>query len=202
MRFIILIVVSSFVFFYPLHFHSHNKESLLIEYSMKASWAKKKKKKKRSYNRRKKASQALLKAGHPSVELTIKTQPRMKAKVYHGKEYLGRTPMSLKWAKDTGPIDIVVRAGGYITVNSRLYTHRNDSVTVNMFKKDEAHLVFGYKKKIEKPSEEDTENQDNAENSATSTDTKKANTAKDTKTDATKTNANNSKDASSAKPAQ
>lgn len=100
--------------------------------------------------------QKLLDSGHPSVQLTLKTSPRVRAVVYHGKEELGYTPLQLTWTKDTGPLDITVKASGYLTVNSRLYTHRNDRVTINMFKDDEAHKLFGYKKKV-KPKSEDAE---------------------------------------------
>ena len=142
MRFIYL---SLFTFLYMsvatslLPVQSEGVSSWLVQ----SAWAKrKKKKKKKQYNRRKKASDALIKAGHPSVELTIKTSPRVGARVYHGKEYLGRTPMTFKWAKDTGPLDIVVKAGGYLKVNTRIYTYRSDVVTVDMFKEDQSHLTL------------------------------------------------------------
>ena len=107
-----------------------------------------KRKRRKRYERAQRASQKLLDAGSPSIQITLKTKPRVRAVVYHGKEELGVTPLQLTWAKDTGPIDIKLKASGYLTVNSRLYTHRNDHVTVNMFKTDEAHLLFGYKKKV------------------------------------------------------
>ena len=114
----------------------------------------KSRKRRKRYDRARREAQKLLDAGHPTVQLTLKTKPRVRAKVYHGKEILGSTPLQLTWTKDTGPIDITLRASGYLTVNSRLYTHRNDHVTVQMFKDDEAHLLFGYKKKV-KSKEED-----------------------------------------------
>ena len=90
--------------------------------------------------------------------ITLKTSPRVRASVYHGKELLGTTPLRLVWPKDTGSLDIKLKASGYLTVNSRLYTHRNDRVTVNMFKVDQAHLLFGYKKKVkESPESNDGE---------------------------------------------
>ena len=116
---------------------------------------KKKRKKRREYDRRQRAAKKLIDAGHPTVEITLKTKPKVKAVVYHGKEKLGTTPLRLTWPKDTGSLDIKLKAKGYLTVNSRLYTHRNDRVTVKMFKTDQAHLLFGYKKKVK--SDEDTE---------------------------------------------
>lgn len=124
-----------------------NHHASIFEWSSNPAEAKPKKRKKR-YDRRQRAAKKLIEAGHPTVELTLKTDPRVRASVYHGKELLGRTPLRLVWAKDTGALDIKLKAGGYLTVNSRLYTHRNDRVTVKMFKTDQAHLLFGYKKKV------------------------------------------------------
>ena len=114
----------------------------------------KKKRKKKSYDKRQRAAKRLLEAGHPSVTITLKTDPRVRARVYHGKEVLGTTPLTLTWPKDTGPIDISLRASGYLRVNSRLYTHRDDRVTVKMFKEDQAHLLFGYRKKVKSKEDE------------------------------------------------
>ncbi|MAD60641.1 MAG: hypothetical protein CMH49_03865 [Myxococcales bacterium] len=119
---------------------------------------KKKKRRKKRYDRRQREAKKLIDAGHPTIEITLKTSPRVRASVYHGKELLGTTPLRLVWPKDTGSLDIKLKASGYLTVNSRLYTHRNDRVTVNMFKVDQAHLLFGYKKKVkESPENNDGE---------------------------------------------
>ena len=114
---------------------------------------KKKKRKRKRYDRRQREAKKLIDAGHPTIEITLKTSPRVRASVYHGKELLGTTPLRLVWPKDTGSLDIKLKASGYLTVNSRLYTHRNDRVTVNMFKVDQAHLLFGYKKKVKETPE-------------------------------------------------
>ena len=121
----------------------------------KVSAKPKKKRKRRSYDRRQRQAQKLLKEGHPAVELSIRTTPRVAAKVYHGKELLGVAPFTLKWPKDTGALDLTLRAAGYLPVNTRLYTYRDDKVDVQMFKESESHKVFGYKKKVEAPTEEE-----------------------------------------------
>lgn len=113
-----------------------------------------KRKRRKRYERARREVTKLIEAGHPTVQLTLKTTPRVRAVVYHGKEELGSTPLQLTWTKDTGPIDVTLRAKGYLKVNSRLYTHRNDHVTVQMFKEEESHLLFGYKKKVKSKSED------------------------------------------------
>ncbi len=132
----------------------------MLTWSYPAAEAKKSKKRKRKrYNKRQREAKKLIDAGHPTIEITLKTSPRVRASVYHGKELLGTTPLRLVWPKDTGALDIKLKAAGYLTVNSRIYTHRNDRVTVNMFKTDQAHLLFGYKKKVKEtiPSEDGEE---------------------------------------------
>ena len=119
---------------------------------------KKRKKRKKRYNRRQREAKKLIDAGHPAVELNLKTSPNVRASVYHGKELLGTTPMRLTWPKDTGALDLKLKAKGYLTVNTRLYTYRNDRATVKMFKIDEAHKLFGYKKKVKSIPEESQEN--------------------------------------------
>lgn len=122
------------------------------ELSVQVSDAKPKKQKR--YDRRQREAKKLIDSGHPAVTLTLKTEPKVRATVYHGKEVLGATPLTLTWPKDSGPIDITLKASGYLTVNSRLYTHKDDRVTVNMFKVDQSHLLFGYRKKVKSEPEE------------------------------------------------
>ena len=139
--------------------HNHQNTLGILTWSHPVAEAKKSKKRKRKrYNKRQREAKKLIDAGHPTIEITLKTNPRVRASVYHGKELLGTTPLRLVWPKDTGALDIKLKAAGYLTVNSRIYTHRNDRVTVNMFKTDQAHLLFGYKKKVkESTSDEDGE---------------------------------------------
>jgi len=125
--------------------------------SLELSEVSAKPKKRKRYDRLQRKAQAMIKEGHPTVELSVRTSPRVSARVYHGKELLGVAPFTFKWPKDTGALDLVLKAPGYIRVNTRLYTYRDDKVTVDMFKETEAHKLFGYKKKIEAPSAEDLE---------------------------------------------
>jgi hypothetical protein len=114
----------------------------------------KKRKKRKGYDRKQRKSKKLIEAGHPTVNLAIYTEPHIYAHVYHGKEFLGDTPLKLVWAKDTGPLDVVLKAKGYLQINTRLYTYRNDKITVKMRKIEEANQLFGYKKKIKPKTDE------------------------------------------------
>jgi len=138
-------------------FEGQNDRNQQDRLSIKSAAAKKSKGKRKRYNRRQREAKKLIDAGHPTVELNLKTSPKVRASVYHGKELLGSTPLRLVWPKDTGALDLKLKAKGYLTVNTRLYTYRNDRATVKMFKVDEAHKLFGYKKKVKSSSEEGVE---------------------------------------------
>ena len=120
----------------------------------KSKSKKRKRKKRKGYDRKRRKIEKLIEEGHPTVNLAIYTEPRVYARVYHGKEFLGDTPLKLVWAKDTGPLDVVLKAKGYLQINTRLYTYRNDKITVKMRKLEEANQLFGYKKKVKPKAEE------------------------------------------------
>lgn len=88
------------------------------------------------------------------VELSFSTRPSVAARVYHGKKLLGTTPFSVQWKHDSGPVDVVVRAPGYLPVNTRAYSFRDDAVVVELTRPADASRLLGYKKKIEPPPDE------------------------------------------------
>lgn len=94
------------------------------------------------------------------VTLSFSTRPSVRARVYYGKKLLGTTPFEVQWPHDSGPVDVVVRAGGYIPVNTRAYTFRDDSVVVELTRPANASRLLGYKKKIEPPPDEPAEGEE------------------------------------------
>ena len=44
----------------------------------------------------------------------------------------GRDPLEIERPRNSGPLDLVVRAPGYLPYNTRLLTDRDDSVTVRL----------------------------------------------------------------------
>lgn len=104
-----------------------------------------------------------------TVTLKFATRPRVAAKVYYGRKLLGTTPFSVQWKHDSGPLDLIVRAPGYLTVVSRAYTFDDDDVIIPMTRPSQAHRLLGYKKPIESPEDapEEGEGADGAEGEAT-----------------------------------
>lgn len=89
--------------------------------------------------------------GRPTVNLSVNTAPRVKAQVTWGGALLGDTPLTLPWPKDSGPVDVVVKADGYVPVHTRLYTTGNDGVTVKLTAEAEKSSLFGYKRELPPP---------------------------------------------------
>ncbi len=87
------------------------------------------------------------KAPKPTVTLSIGSIPSG-ATVYHGRKNLGTTPLSVTRKRDSGPLDLVVRRGGYLAVSTRAYTFHDDSLTVRLTPVSQAHTLYGYKEPL------------------------------------------------------
>ena len=84
------------------------------------------------------------KPGHVMVQfLTVPSFAR--ATVFHGRKKLGETPLYIQFPADSGPVDVVLKRAGYLWVNTRANTFKDDKVVVKMTKNDEASTLFGYR---------------------------------------------------------
>lgn len=93
------------------------------------------------------------KKAQPSyVKLTFRSSPS--AQVWHGKKLLGTSPVSIRRRKDSGPVDVVFKAAGYLKMNSRAYSWSDDVVSVRLVPVSSASTVFGYKKPVEEDPED------------------------------------------------
>ncbi len=81
------------------------------------------------------------------VTISIRTLPSG-ARVYHGKRLLGESPIKLRRKRDSGPLDLLVRRGGYFPVATRAYTFKDDIVTVRLTHRDNASSLYGYKEPL------------------------------------------------------
>ena len=84
------------------------------------------------------------------VKITFQTIPPVKAEVRWGKKKLGvlntgKKPFFIERFKDSGPIDVTVRAEGFLPVHTRAYSFENHKVTVKLTPVTEKHTLFGYK---------------------------------------------------------
>jgi hypothetical protein len=92
-------------------------------------------------------------AGDPrseSVKLKLWVLP-VTAEVVWGAKKLGtggREPLELERPRNSGPLDIVVRAPGYLPFHTRLLTDRDDALTVRLVTPAAAPGLLGYKRMV------------------------------------------------------
>lgn len=84
-----------------------------------------------------------------TVRITIQTVPSRKAFVKWGKKNLGiipaPKPLILERPRDSGPMDIVIRASGYLPVHTRATTFSDVRLMVKLTPETEKHTLFGYR---------------------------------------------------------
>jgi hypothetical protein len=75
-----------------------------------------------------------------------------KATVFWGKKKLGaiapHAPLIVQRPRDSGPLDVVVRADGCVPVQTRAYTFEDSKVAVKVTPNDEKNTLLGYREEI------------------------------------------------------
>src|SRR5207249_11098347 len=92
-----------------------------------------------------------------TVSSLFQTVPPEKATVMWGKKSIGvidvkgkTKPKALivERPRDSGPMDVVVRAQGYIPVHTRAYTFTDTKLYVKITKVEEKKTLFGYREAL------------------------------------------------------
>jgi hypothetical protein len=84
-----------------------------------------------------------------TATITIWTVPYTTANVFWGKKLLGKIvpgrPLVIVRPRDSGPLDLMVRAGGYLSVQTRAHTFNDSKVVVKLTKPDKKNELLGYR---------------------------------------------------------
>lgn len=84
-----------------------------------------------------------------TVHVIIQTVPPRKAQVKWGKKPLGMIPVPrplvVERRRDSGPMDLVIRASGFLPVHTRVYTFSDSRVAVKLTPPEEKSKLFGYR---------------------------------------------------------
>lgn len=84
-----------------------------------------------------------------TVHIYIQTVPARKALVKWGHKSLGfipaPKPLIVERPRDSGPLDLVIRATGFLPVHTRAYTFSDSRVSVKLTLPSEKSKLFGYK---------------------------------------------------------
>jgi hypothetical protein len=87
------------------------------------------------------------------VRVVFQTIPPEKALVFWGKKSIGQIrgknkPLILERPRDSGPMDVVIRAQGYLPVHSRAYTFTDTKVYVKLTTLEDKKTLFGYREAL------------------------------------------------------
>jgi hypothetical protein len=89
-----------------------------------------------------------------TVTLRLVVTPQIKATVTWGAKTLarlepGKMDTEVVRPRGSGPLDIDVKAEGYMPYHGRLYADRNDTINVRLYRPEEAPNLFGYRRSAE-----------------------------------------------------
>ena len=90
-----------------------------------------------------------------TVTLKLSVTPQVKALVTWGAKQMARlSPGSMdaeiSRPRGSGPLDLEIKAEGYMPYHTRLYADRSDKVSVRLYRVEEAPGLLGYKRPVEK----------------------------------------------------
>jgi hypothetical protein len=89
-----------------------------------------------------------------TVTLKLTVTPAVKATVNWGAKVLarlepGKMDTELTRPRGSGPLDLEIKAEGYLPYHTRLHTGRNDKLSVRLSRPEDAPNLFGYKRSPE-----------------------------------------------------
>jgi len=90
-----------------------------------------------------------------SVTLKLSVSPPVKAIVTWGAKTVARVApgtmdADIQRPRGSGPLDLEIKADGYLPYHTRLYADRSDKVSVRLCRNEDAPALFGYKRSVEK----------------------------------------------------
>ena len=93
------------------------------------------------------------KARSANVRIVFTVLPSSKkATVQWGKKRLGvigpQAPLIVQRPRDSGPLDVVVRAEGCLPVQTRAYTFEDSKVSVKVTPNDQKNTLLGYREEL------------------------------------------------------
>ena len=99
------------------------------------------------------AAPAVPKPPGPNVRIVFTVVPNTKkATVTWGKKKLGligpHAPLIVQRPRDSGPLDVVVRADGCVPVQTRAYTFEDSKVAVKLTPNEQKNTLLGFREEV------------------------------------------------------
>jgi len=90
-----------------------------------------------------------------TVNLKLTVTPQVKALVTWGAKQVahlapGSMDTEISRPRGSGPVDLEIKAEGFMPYHTRLYADRNDKINVRLYRVEEAPGLLGYKRSLEK----------------------------------------------------
>jgi hypothetical protein len=89
--------------------------------------------------------------GGPQVTIKLLAEASKKAHVFWGRKDLGVAPLEIQRPRGSGPLDLLVNAPGFLPLHTRVFTDRDDALSLRLYDTDSARGLLGYPVKIEAP---------------------------------------------------
>ena len=88
----------------------------------------------------------------PTVKVVFRTFPPRRALVMWGSKRLGfidrGAPLVVERPRDSGPLDVVIRADRYLPVHTRAYTFNDSAIDVRITPIEKKDTIYGYKEPL------------------------------------------------------
>jgi hypothetical protein len=89
----------------------------------------------------------------PTVKITFMTVPPEKATVFWGRKPLGiikgpKKPLIVERPRDSGPMDVVIKADKFVPVHTRAYTFTDTKMFVKITPIEDKKTIFGYREEL------------------------------------------------------
>jgi len=80
-----------------------------------------------------------------TVKIKVIVDARRQAHVVWGRKDFGVAPLEIERPRNSGPVDLVVLAPGYLPLHARALTDRDDVLTLRLYSAAEAPQLLGYR---------------------------------------------------------
>jgi hypothetical protein len=86
-----------------------------------------------------------------AVKVKVIVTPAARGTVHWGRKKLadlqpGRMTVEAERPRDSGPLDLVIRADGFLPHHVRVFTDRDDKLSVHLVRPDQATSLLGYRR--------------------------------------------------------
>ncbi len=79
------------------------------------------------------------------MKIKVIVDARRQAHVVWGRKDFGVAPLEIERPRDSGPLDLVVVAPGYLPLHARAFTDRDEVLSLRVYSAAEAPQLLGYR---------------------------------------------------------